>query len=112
MPRLPRLLAGLALITLLIGGVAQAHALLLSFKIDGQDVVLHYNGRVDVARSRVLLLDADGSNPRKLESGAGDDPASLKVHLGTLAAGSYLLRWEVLSVDGHISRGTQPLQLP
>jgi methionine-rich copper-binding protein CopC len=112
MPTTLRLLAGLVLIWTMLNGAAQAHALLLSFKIDGQDVVLHYNGRVDVARSRVILLDADGTHPRKLDSGAGDDPASLKAHLGALPAGSYVLRWEVLSVDGHISRGDQALVLP
>jgi methionine-rich copper-binding protein CopC len=106
------LLARLALLLTLLAGAAQAHAILLSFKIDGQDVVLQYNGRVDVARSRLTLLDKDGGNPRKLESLAGEDAASLRTHLGALPPGSYTLRWEVLSVDGHISRGDQPLVLP
>lgn len=112
MPKFLRLLAGLALTLTILSGAAQAHAILLSFKVDGQDVVLHYNGRVDVLRSKVTLLTSDLKDPQKLESGAGEDPASLKVHLGEVPAGSYVLRWEVLSVDGHISRGDQPLVLP
>jgi methionine-rich copper-binding protein CopC len=111
--RLPlRLLTCLAVLTTWLAGAAHAHALLLSFKIDGQDVVMQYNGRVDVARSRLTLLDQDGANPRKLETLPGGDAASLKAHLGELPAGSYILRWEVLSVDGHISRGDQPVTLP
>ena len=111
MSRLTRLFAALALSMIAAGG-AFAHALLLSFKIDGQDVVLHYNGRIDTERSRATLLHGDGSAPAKLETAAGDDPATLKAHLGAVPAGSYILRWEVLSVDGHISRGDQPITIP
>jgi methionine-rich copper-binding protein CopC len=107
-----RRLAGVILLFTLLSSAAGAHAILLSFKVDGQDVVWHYNGRVDAARSRVLLLDAEGGKPQTLTSAAGDDPATLKTHIGNLPAGSYILRWEVLSVDGHISRGDQKLTLP
>ena len=41
-----------------------------------------------------------------------DDPATVKGQLGPLAAGSYVLRWEVLSVDGHISRADLPFTFP
>jgi len=112
MSRFVRLFTGVALFAALAGGAANAHALLLSFKVDGQDVVLHYNGRVDAGRSRLSLLNADGSNPQKLDCEAGEDQATLKSHLGTVAPGAYILRWEVLSVDGHISRGDQALTLP
>ena len=107
-----RFLASLALVTAWLGGAASAHALLLAFNVDGQEAVLHYNGRVDAARSRVTLVDKDGTNPRKLDILAGDDAATLKAHLGELAPGAYALRWEVLSVDGHISRGEQPVTIP
>jgi methionine-rich copper-binding protein CopC len=112
MPKFFRRLAGMMLFFALLSGAVEAHAILLSFKIDGQDAVLNYNGRVDAARSRVLLLDAKGANPQPLTSVAGSDPATLRAHLGDLPAGSYILRWEVLSVDGHISRGDQKLTLP
>jgi len=112
MSKFSRFLAGLAIGAALVGGAVQAHALLLSFKVDGQDVVLHYNGRVDAGRSRLSLLNADGSNAQKLDCEAGEDQATLKSHLGSVAPGSYILRWEVLSVDGHISRGDQAVTLP
>lgn len=108
MPKLSALLLGLALIS----GAAQAHAVLTSFKVEGHDVVLQFNGRVDAARSRLSLLTTEGANPQKIECEAGADQATLKGHLGDTAPGSYILRWEVLSVDGHISRADQPLTLP
>ncbi len=112
MSKIARLFAGLALGAALFAGVAQAHALLISSKVEGQDVVLRYNGRVDAARSRLTLLKSEGGEGQKIECEAGEDQATLKGHLGAQAPGSYVLRWEVLSVDGHISRGDQPLVLP
>ena len=97
---------------LLAGGIAEAHALLLTTTVQGQDVVLHFNGRIDAARSRLSLVDKDGSVLRQLDSGAGDDAATLTGRLGGVAPGSYVVRWEVLSVDGHISRGDQPVTIP
>ena len=112
MPIPLRLFAGLALTLSLLAGAAQAHAILLSFKIDGQDVVLQYNDRIDVNRSRLTVLNADGSVAKKLDGFGGDEPAKLRAHINELPPGSYVLRWEVLSVDGHISRGDQPLVIP
>ena len=109
--RFSRLLAGLVLAASIATG-AQAHAVLTSFKVEGHDVVLHFNGRVDAARSRLSLLTAEGANPQQIPCAAGADQATLKGHLGDAAPGSYVLRWEVLSVDGHISRADQPLTLP
>ena len=111
MSKFARLFVGFA-IAAFLGAAAQAHALLISSKVEGQDVVLRYNGRVDAARSRLTVIKPDGSEVQKVECEAGEDQATLKGHLGTLAPGNYVLRWEVLSVDGHISRGDQPLALP
>jgi methionine-rich copper-binding protein CopC len=108
-----RFLAGLALSLILLAGAARAHAILVFFKIDGQDVVLQYNDRIDVNRSRLTLMTPDSSAVvKKLEGAAGNEPAQLKAHIEGVPPGSYVLRWEVLSVDGHISRGDQPLVLP
>ncbi len=112
MSKFARLFVGLAFGAVLFAGVAQAHALLVSSKVEGQDVILRYNGRVDATRSRLTLLKTDGSEGQKIDCEAGEDLATLKGHLGALAPGSYTLRWEVLSVDGHISRGDQPVVLP
>jgi len=112
MSKLARLFAGFAVAAAIIGGAAQAHALLLSSKVEGQDVILRYNGRVDAARSRITVIRPDGSEVAKVDCQAGEDQATLKGHFGAIEPGSYILRWEVLSVDGHISRGDQPLVLP
>jgi methionine-rich copper-binding protein CopC len=112
MSKLSRLLADLALGTALISGGAQAHAVLTSFKLEGHRVVLHFNGRVDAARSRLSLLNAEGAATKKIDCKAGQDQATLQGDLGEIAPGSYVVRWEVLSVDGHISRGDQPFILP
>lgn len=112
MSKFARLFAGLAVAAALFAGAAQAHALLISSKVEGHDVVLRYNGRVDATRSRLSILKTDGSELKKVDCAAGEDQATLKGDLGDLAPGNYVLRWEVLSVDGHISRGDQPLVLP
>jgi methionine-rich copper-binding protein CopC len=112
MVKFVRLFAILALGLAVIGSAAEAHAVLKTHEIAGEEIVLHFNGRVDATRSRLSLVNQDGSPLRQIDCTAGDDPATLKGHLGRLAPGAYLLRWEVLSVDGHISRADQPLTIP
>jgi methionine-rich copper-binding protein CopC len=112
MSKLTRLFAGLALGATLFAGLAQAHAVLETMKVEGHDVILRFNGRIDATRSRLSIVNADGSIAQKIDSEAGEDPATLKGHLADLKPGSYTLRWEVLSVDGHISRADQTLVLP
>ncbi len=112
MSKFVRLFALLALGLAVIGGAAEAHAVLKTHEIAGEDVLLHFNGRVDATRSRLSLVKEDGTTLKQVDCSLGEDPATLKGHLGTLAPGSYVLRWEVLSVDGHISRADQPLTIP
>jgi methionine-rich copper-binding protein CopC len=73
---------------------SQAHAIIVSSSpatgatISGDTVAirLHFNSRIDHARSKLTLLAPDGASP----------------------AGTWHLRWQVLSVDGHITRGDIP----
>ncbi|HIJ62097.1 MAG TPA: copper resistance protein CopC [Rhodospirillaceae bacterium] len=111
MPTLAVLLAAL-LTGWLITGPAQAHALLLesqpkagtTINAGPVDVLLRFNSRIDSLRSRLVLKDGQGGKHRlAVETGA--DAASLKAHDDHLGPGKYLLHWEVLSVDGHVSRG-------
>lgn len=96
----------------LITGPALAHALLLDsqpktgavISPGSIDFLLRYNSRVDSLRSRLVLKDGHGGKQR-LTVEAGADAASLKAHGDDLGPGAYVLHWEVLSVDGHISRG-------
>jgi len=68
---------------------------------------LEFNSRIDKARSKLELTAPDGA---KSEIPIADDgePNILAATTAALGAGAYSLRWQVLSVDGHITRGDIP----
>jgi methionine-rich copper-binding protein CopC len=118
----PRLTAVIIFVmTLLVAASprsALAHAVLVSSTpqknaaISGPEITisLKYNSRVEGARSSLSLLKPDGS----VEKVAGitqpsPDVVSATAHV--LARGAYILRWQVLSSDGHITRGELPFQV-
>jgi copper resistance protein C len=98
----------------LIPRIAFAHAVLISSTpaanavVQGQNaaVELRFNSRVDGQRSRLTLVLSDGqTQPLPLDrQGAA---TSLNSHL-TLRPGRYIIRWQALSTDGHITRGEIP----
>ena len=98
--------------------VALAHAVLVSSTpqknsaVSGPDVTfsLKYNSRVDGAHSSLSLLKPDGSTER-LGSLSQPAPDSITAAGHKLTRGAYTLRWQVLSSDGHISRGELPFQV-
>ncbi len=68
-------------------------------------IVLRFNSRVDHARSR-LSLRVEGA-----ESALPIDPKSATDSLATtamLAPGNFVVHWQVLAIDGHITRGEVP----
>jgi len=68
------------------------------------DVRLRYNNRIDHARSRLLLLDPYGKE--RPVTIAPDSPTDqLIATIRDVAPGEYRLRWQVLALDGHITRG-------
>jgi methionine-rich copper-binding protein CopC len=93
---------------------AQAHAIL----IDSTPVVngtvagpavaftLRYNSRVDHQRSRLTLTLPDRST--KVLPIAETSPEDALQTSAELQPGDYSLRWQVLAVDGHITRGDVP----
>ncbi len=93
---------------------ASAHAILLrsvpaiaaSVPAGPIAMELHYNSRIDAGRSRLTLIRADHSQS---VLPILDDPAPdvLRAQV-TLPAGSYVVRWQVLAIDGHITRGDVP----
>lgn len=111
-----------ALAVLLAPLPAAAHAILVesspkagSHVAPGpQDVRLRFNSRIDAARSKLELA------PRAAAGGAATPQpgtrlpirggASHDLLLGSMtpAAGEWVLRWQVLAVDGHITRGIVP----
>jgi methionine-rich copper-binding protein CopC len=94
---------------------AHAHAILeestppagASVKAGPVDLRLRYNSRIDQARSRVTLIRPDHTHDIvTIEPDA--PPDIIDAHL-TLTPGAYVVRWQVLAVDGHITRGDVPL---
>jgi copper resistance protein C len=107
-------------VVLLIGAVlvlpriALAHAILVESTpaakstVQGPDVAieLRFNSRVDGQRSSITLVSPDGhSGPLVLDQQGSQ--TALHAHT-TLKPGSYTLRWQALSTDGHITRGEIP----
>ncbi len=68
-------------------------------------LVLRYNSRIDAGRSK-LVLHA-GPTETRLTLAAGPRPDVLQAGLD-LAPGDYVLAWQVLATDGHITRGRVP----
>lgn len=106
----------LALLSLLLAPIqAAAHAILEQSQppADGSvpagkvDMVFTYNSRIDRARSRLTLVRPDRS---QTVLQIGPDGASNVINtVADLATpGAYVVRWQVLSVDGHITRGDVP----
>jgi methionine-rich copper-binding protein CopC len=106
--------AAVWLLAALTAGPAGAHALLLqatpapNAAVQGSsvDISLHYNSRIDPLRSRMALKGPEGQRSIEVHPGAG--AADLAAHLEGLTPGKHVLHWDVLSVDGHVSRGDLP----
>jgi len=109
---LPKLLILLVLLAAPIA--AHAHAILIESTpaangtAAGPTVAftLRYNSRIDHARSRLTLTLPDQST-KDLPIAEGS-PEDQLTSTAKLAPGSYSLRWAVLAVDGHLSRGDVP----
>lgn len=106
--------SAMALMALVSGAPAvRAHAIVLESRpaadetVAGPDIdfLLRFNSRIDKQRSRLALVQPDGST-RPLEIEPGGEPDQLRASAAGLAPGDYLLQWQVLAVDGHITRGT------
>ena len=68
-------------------------------------VVLTFNSRVDQGRSTLTLEDAkQGRVALAIQRNAGG-PEKLLSTASHVMPGSYLLHWQVLSIDGHITQG-------
>lgn len=103
------------LAALLLPAIAQAHAILeestppagASVKAGPLDLRLRYNSRIDQERSRLTLIRPDHVKDTITIDPDGP-PDILSAHL-TLTPGAYVVRWQVLAVDGHITRGDVPI---
>jgi copper resistance protein C len=91
------------------------HAVLLSSvparesAVRGPDlaIVLQFSERIDVRRSRVALLRPD-HRTELLSVAGGTAPGALESAAHGVSPGSYRIQWQVLSADGHVTRGEVP----
>ena len=115
-----RILAALAILMAgfsLTATEASAHAIIVSSKPAANsqvpqgpvDILLQYNSRIDATHSRVSLVDPAGK-VTALTAASGGAPGSLAAAGTTDAPGKWIIRWQVLSIDGHITRGDIPFQ--
>ena len=97
--------------------VGQAHAILLesqpaaggSIAAGHIDVRLRFNSRIDASRSRLTLTLPDHRKSILPATAAG--AGNLLDATADLAPGAYSLRWQVLAIDGHITRGDVPFSV-
>ncbi len=91
--------------------LASAHAILeASEPADGARVPagpvalkLRYNSRIDRTRSALTLTRPDQTKtPLPIDRKGAPDVLTSTV---TLAPGAYVVHWQVLAIDGHITRG-------
>jgi methionine-rich copper-binding protein CopC len=120
MARLPVLLAFLAAFLLAAPAAARAHAILvegqpaINASVPAGDVTVafRFNSRIDGERSRLTITDEDHAQavlPIAPETSDGPGGVGAVLHATAhLAPGNYTIRWQVLAVDGHITRGDVP----
>jgi len=64
---------------------------------------LRYNSRIDRERSRLTLTRPDQTKATlQIDP---DGPPDLLTATVVLTPGDYVVRWQVLAIDGHITRG-------
>jgi copper resistance protein C len=98
--------------------VAWAHAVLVSAQpgdnstVAGPDVavLLKYNSRIDMQHSTLVLL-SPGGKLEKIAIAGQPTPGLLSASLTGLVKGAYELRWQVLAIDGHVTRGKVLFQI-
>jgi methionine-rich copper-binding protein CopC len=111
-------LAFIAAVAAAFPGSGWAHAVIIKSdpaagaRVHGPrvDFRLQYNSRIDLKRSRLVIDLPDGSH-RTLSIRPEGTLDTLAAQANGLSPGSYRLHWQVLSVDGHVTRGDIPFEV-
>lgn len=94
-------------------GAASGHALILesmprpdaAVPASFGSVALRFNSRIEKALSRIAIVSTDGRR-LPLRMTANSAPDQLVAPVSALPPGAYTVEWKVLSVDGHVTRGS------
>lgn len=73
-------------------------------------VTIRFNSRIDHARSLLQLIGPEGRQ-LTLDIAAAGEPTVVTAPVPAsppMAPGAWRLRWQVLAIDGHITRGDIP----
>lgn len=106
--------AGLSLgAGLMVSAPAAAHSFLVDASPSSKDhvdaspkmVKLRFGGGVEPPYSKLTIEDAGGKVLAEGAIGKPDKPRELSVDCPELSAGRYVVRYRVLSTDGHIVEG-------
>ena len=110
-------LASAAVAAALVAGAAPAwaHAVIVSASPTTNEQVapgklpvrIEFNSRIDKARSR-LQVTAPAGDKSDVPIDPSGEPNVVAGTTGALSPGAYVLRWQVLAIDGHITRGDIP----
>jgi methionine-rich copper-binding protein CopC len=101
-----------AAVLALVPGTAPGHAIIVASQPTMNSVVapgeiairLDFNSRIDSKRSGIVLQRPDGTEAAvALTPGSPPDVLAGRAHVKD--NGRWKLRWQVLSLDGHITRG-------
>jgi copper resistance protein C len=109
--KLPALAAAVALMLPFDPVVAEAHAVLMSSdpqpgaQVPAGKLAMQFrfNSRIDRQRSRLVLVRSDHS--QIVLPIASDGPPEMLATSADVTAGANVVKWQVLAVDGHITRG-------
>jgi copper resistance protein C len=102
------LLLGLAPVPAMAHAILMESAPAVNATAKGPDVAfdLRFNSRIDHERSRLTLTLPDQS--QQVLPISADSPEDKLDTKASLTPGAYTLRWQVLAIDGHITRGDVP----
>jgi copper resistance protein C len=94
---------------------ASAHAILMtstpatgaSVAAGKQTLSFRYNSRIDRDRSRLTLTGPDHHQSMLTIMPTGG-PDTIETSVDLTTPGPYVMHWQVLAIDGHITRGDVP----
>lgn len=110
---------GLALLALIFSAEVASHAVLRAstppphgqLPAGASVLALHFSETVETDHTSVTLVDSQGLEIPAASKKVAGEPQLVNFTTAPLAPGAYTLRWDALSVDGDITRGSFPFSV-